>query len=61
MDDLLTTITAIDGTWFAAGVLFFAAFVIYVANQIAKLGQTQAVEPTRTRSTSSNRKAGRSR
>ena len=57
--ELLDLITAIDGPRFAAGILLFAALVVYVAGQIAKAGQTQAVAPTRTRPTSSNRKAGR--
>lgn len=50
-------ITSIDGTTFAALILFAAAFFIYTANEIAKLGQHQ--EPRRTAPVHSGRKAGR--
>lgn len=46
MSDLINHITALDGYHFAAAILLFASFCIYAAAQIAKLGQTQAVEPT---------------
>lgn len=57
MPDLRHLITSIDGTTFAALILFAAAFFIYTANEIAKLGQHQ--EPRRTAPVSSARKAGR--
>lgn len=57
--DLLAYLTAIDGERFAGGLILFAAFVLYAANQVAKLGQSQAV--ARSRPASSNRKSGRVR
>lgn len=57
---LINHITALDGPVFVGWLLIGLVACMYVACQIAKLGQTQAVEPTRTRPTSSNRKAGRS-
>lgn len=51
-------ITGLDGPVFVGWTLILLVGCVYVACQVARLGQSQAV-PTRTRPTSSNRKAGR--
>jgi hypothetical protein len=44
--DLINHITGLDGPVFVGWLLIIVASCIYAAAQIAKLGQTQAVEPT---------------